>query len=119
MSIWAGIVALLGTVGMVVAGLFAARATRQAAAATAEATRAAAHAQAEPNQRAEDRAAFDAIKTELRQELTAQRDEVRSLRSLVRAFAYYVGELTSQMRGHGIEPPAPPSRVDEYNRTGV
>jgi hypothetical protein len=41
-SIWAGIVAAFGTVGMVVAGLFAARATRQAAAATAEATRAAA-----------------------------------------------------------------------------
>lgn len=119
MSIWAGIVAAFGTVGMVVAGLFAARATKQAAAATAEATRAAAQAQAEPNQRAEDRAAFDAIKTELRQELTATRDEVKGLRSLVRSFALYVGELTSQMRQHGIEPPAPPERVEEYNRTGV
>jgi hypothetical protein len=118
-SIWAGIVAAFGTVGMVVAGLFAARATRQAAAATAEATRAAAQAQAEPNQRAEDRAAFDAIKSELRQELTTTREEVRSLRALVRAFAWYVGELTSQMRGHGVEPPAPPPRVEEYNRTGV
>lgn len=116
---WAGIVAVIGTIGMVVAGLFAARATTRAAAATAEATRAAAQAQAEPNQRAEDRASFDAIKTELRQELTSTREEVRSLRSLVRAFAWYVGELTTQMRAHGIEPPAPPPRIDEYNRTGV
>lgn len=119
MSWWAGIVAVLGTVGAVVAGLFAARATTRAAAATAEATRAAALAQAEPNQRAEDRAAFDAIKSELRSDLTSTRDEVKSLRSLVRAFAGYVVELTTQMRRHGIEPPAPPSRVDEYNRTGV
>lgn len=119
MTLWAGLVAAFGTVGMVVAGLFAARATTRAAAATAEATRAAAQAQAEPNQRAEDRAAFDAIKKELREDLTATRDEVRSLRSLVRAFAWYVGELTTQMRGQGIEPPAPPDRVDEYNRTGV
>ncbi len=119
MSIWAGIVAAFGTVGMVIAGLFAARATRQAAVATAEATRAAARVQAGPNERAEDRAAFEAIKTELRQELTTTREEVKSLRSLVRAFAWYVGELTTQMRAHRIEPPAPPARVDEYNRTGV
>ncbi|MFD9465314.1 hypothetical protein [Streptomyces sp. NPDC060027] len=119
MSLWAVFVAVLGTVGMVIAGLFAARATKQAAAATAEATQAAARVQTEPNQRAEDRAAFEAIKTELRADLTATREEVRSLRSLVRAFAWYVGELSSQMRGHGIEPPSPPERVDEYNRTGV
>ncbi|MFM9596146.1 hypothetical protein ACKI1O_43065 [Streptomyces scabiei] len=119
MTVWAGLVAAFGTVGMVVAGLFAGRATRQAAAATAEATRAAATAQAEPNQRAEDRAAFEAIKKELREDLTATRDEVKSLRSLVRAFAWYVGELTTQMRANRIEPPAPPDRVEEYNRTGV
>ncbi|MDX3559084.1 hypothetical protein PV729_46835 [Streptomyces europaeiscabiei] len=119
MSIWAGIVAAFGTIGMVVAGLFAARATKQAAAATAEATQAAARVQAEPNQRAEDRAAFEAIKKELREDLTATRDEVKSLRSLVRAFAWYVTELTTQMRENRIEPPAPPERVDEYNRTGV
>jgi hypothetical protein len=112
-------VAAFGTVGMIAAGWFAARATRQAAAATAEATQAAARVQVEPNQRAEDRAAFEAIKKELREDLTATRDEVKSLRSLVRAFAWYVGELTSQMREHRIEPPAPPERVDEYNRTGV
>jgi pyruvate/2-oxoglutarate dehydrogenase complex dihydrolipoamide acyltransferase (E2) component len=118
-TVWAGLVAAFGTVGMVLAGVFAARATKQAAAATAEATQAAARVQAEPNQRAEDRAAFEAIKKELREDLTATRDEVKSLRSLVRAFAWYVGELTSQMREHRIEPPAPPERVDEYNRSGV
>lgn len=119
MSIWAGLVAAFGTVGMVVAGLFAARATRSAAAATAEATQAAARIAAEPSQRAEDRQAFDAIKNELRQELNTTREEVRSLRALVRAFAWYVSELTSQMRDHRIDPPAPPERIQEYNRTGV
>lgn len=119
MSIWAGIVALLGTVGMVVAGLFAAKATRQAAAATAEATRAAAQAQAEPNQRQADLEAFKTIRDDMQEEINELRTEQRSLRSLVRAFAFYVGELTSQMRGNGIEPPAPPERLEEYNRTGV
>ncbi|MDX3507380.1 hypothetical protein PV755_00325 [Streptomyces caniscabiei] len=119
MTVWAGLVAAFGTVGMVLAGVFAARATKQAAAATAEATQAAARVQAEPNQRAEDRAAFEAIKKELREDLTTTREEVRSLRSLVRAFAWYVTELTTQMREHRIEPPAPPERVEEYNRTGV
>lgn len=119
MTVWAGLVAAFGTVGMVLAGVFAARATKQAAAATAEATQAAARVQAEPNQRAEDRAAFEAIKKELREDLTTTREEVKSLRSLVRAFAWYVAELTTQMREHRIEPPAPPERVEEYNRTGV
>ncbi|MEV6546438.1 hypothetical protein [Streptomyces sp. NPDC051665] len=119
MTLWAGIVAVIGTVGMVFAGLFAARATKQAAAATAEATQAAARVSAGPNERAEDRAAFDSIKTELRQDLSATREELKSLRSLVRAFAWYVGELTTQMRANRIDPPAPPPRVDEYNRTGV
>lgn len=119
MTLWAGLVAVFGTVGMILAGLFAARATKAAAAATAEATQAAARVSAGPHERAEDRAAFDAIKTELREELTATRDEVRSLRSLVRAFALYVTDLTGEMRQHRIDPPEPPSRVDEYNRTGV
>jgi hypothetical protein len=118
-TLWAGIIAAFGTVGMVVAGLFAARATTRAAAATAEATQAAARVSAGPNERAEDRAAFEAIKTELRQDLSATREEVKSLRSLVRAFAWYVGEMTVQMRANRIDPPAPPPRVDEYNRTGV
>lgn len=119
MTLWGGLVTVVGTLGAVLAALFAARATTRAAAATAEAQQAAARVQAEPNQRAEDRAAFDAIKSELRAELITTREEVRSLRTLVRAFAWYVGELTTQMRQHRIEPPAPPERVDEYNRTGV
>ncbi|MFI2081405.1 hypothetical protein ACH43Y_13795 [Streptomyces rubiginosohelvolus] len=116
MNIW---VAVIGMVGMVLAGAFAARATRAASRATADATRAAALAQAEPNQRAADLASFQAIRDDMQHEITEMRDETRSLRSLVRAFAGYVGELTSQMRSHGIEPPAPPERITEYNRTGV
>lgn len=119
MSIWAGIIAAFGTVGMVVAGLFAARATRAAAVATADATRAAARVTAEPDQRAADLAAFQAIRSDMQEEINEMRTETRSLRGLVRAFASYVGDLTVQMRQHGIEPPAPPDRVSEYNRTGV
>lgn len=115
----AAIVTVVGSVLTLIGVAFTARATTRAAQATARANQAAAQATAEPNQRAEDRAAFEAVKKELREELTSTRDEVRSLRSLVRAFSWYVGELTSQMRQHRIEPPAPPSRVDEYNRTGV
>jgi homoserine dehydrogenase len=118
-SLWAGIVAGFGTVGMVLAGLFAARATRAAAKATADATQAAARAQAEPNQRAADLAAFQAIRNDMQDELDETKTELRSLRSLVRSFAWYVNELTTQMRVHRIEPPAPPDRVTEYNRTGV
>ncbi|MCX5522169.1 hypothetical protein OG342_04710 [Streptomyces bobili] len=110
---------LIAATAMVAAAVFTSRATKAAARMTAEAQRTTAAVQAEPQQRAEDRAAFEAIKSELREELTTTRDEVRSLRSLVRAFAWYVGELTAQMRDHRIEPPAPPERVDEYNRTGV
>ncbi|MGH3584708.1 MAG: hypothetical protein ACRDQ0_00130 [Pseudonocardia sp.] len=119
MSLWAGVVAAFGTVGMVVAGLFAARATRAAAVATADATRAAARAQAEPNQRAADLEAFKTIRDDMQDEIAEMRTETRSLKALVRSFAWYVSELTAQMRGQGIEPPAPPERVAEYNRTGV
>lgn len=119
MSIWAGIIAAFGTVGMMAAGLFAARATKAAARATADATQAAARAAAEPNQRAADLAAFQAIRDDMQGEINELRTDTRSLRGLVRAFASYVGDLTVQMRQHGIEPPAPPDRVSEYNRTGV
>ena len=110
---------LLAAASMVGAALFTSRATKAAARTTAEAQRATAAMQVEPQQREQDRAAFEAIKTELREELTVTRQEVKSLKSLVRAFAGYVGDLTMQMRGHGIEPPAPPPRIEEYNRTGV
>ncbi|MFI9618172.1 hypothetical protein ACIG8S_04555 [[Kitasatospora] papulosa] len=112
-------VTLLGMVGTVLAGAFAARATRAASKATADATRAAAVAQAEPNQRAADLASFQAIRDDMQDELDETKTELRSLRSLVRSFAGYVTDLTTQMRGHGIEPPAPPDRLTEYDRTGV
>jgi hypothetical protein len=95
-------------VGVAVTGFFTYRGSRTAAA-----------IQAEPNQRAADLAAFKEIRDDMQREIDELRGETRSLRSLVRAFAGYVAELTTQMRGHGIEPPAPPDRVDEYNRTGV
>lgn len=82
-------------------------------------SRTAASIQAEPNQRAADLAAFKEIRDDMQKELDETKAELRSLRSLVRSFAGYVGELTSQMRLHQIEPPAPPDRVAEYNRTGV
>ncbi|KQX27575.1 hypothetical protein ASD97_25095 [Streptomyces sp. Root63] len=116
MNIW---VAVFGMAGTVLAAVFAAKATRAASRATADATRAASLAQAEPNQRAADLAAFQAIRDDMQGEIREMRDETRSLKSLVRSFAWYVSELTSQMRSHGIEPPAPPDRVADYNRTGV
>ncbi|WP_031189797.1 MULTISPECIES: hypothetical protein [Streptomyces] len=119
MSIWAGLVAAFGTLGMVAAGWFAARATRAAASATAEATRAAAQAAAEPAQRERDLEAFKAIRDDMQEEIRDLRTETTRLRSIVRAFAGYVGELTLQMRAGGIAPPTPPDLVDEYNRTGV
>ncbi|MGK5729738.1 hypothetical protein [Streptomyces sp. URMC 124] len=119
MSIWAGAVAIIGTLGMVVAGLFAARATRAAASATAQATQAAAQATAEPAQRQADLATFKAIRDDLTEELRELKAETSRLRGVVRAFAGYVGELTALMRASGVEPPDPPPLVDEYNRTGV
>ncbi|WP_367138827.1 MULTISPECIES: hypothetical protein [Streptomyces] len=119
MSIWAGIVACIGTLGMLAAGIFTARATRAAAAATAQATQAAAQAAAEPAQRQADLAAFSAIRSDMQCEIDELRAETSSLRTLVRAFARYVGELTAEMRAQGITPPDPPERVGDYNRTGV
>lgn len=119
MSWWAGIVAVLGTVGAVVAGLFAARATTRAAAATAEATRAAAMAQAEPSQRAEDRAAFDAIKKELREELTATRQEVTRVRSLLYSITRWSLAMRDQILQLEGTPQQTPDDVEDYFRTGV
>ncbi|MFH9658597.1 hypothetical protein ACH4NF_10835 [Streptomyces sp. NPDC017248] len=47
------------------------------------------------------------------------RRRIEGLTSLVRAYAGYVAELTGLMRQRGIEPPAPPPRVEEYDRRGV
>ncbi|MFD8919471.1 hypothetical protein ACFV0Y_16830 [Streptomyces sp. NPDC059569] len=119
MSTWAGLVAAFGTVGMVMAGLFAARATRAAASATAEATQAAARAQAEPEQRRVDLEAFKTIRDDLTKQVVEMRQETTRLRAIVRAFASYVGDLSMQIRQSGVTPTDPPPLVDEYNRTGV
>lgn len=110
---------ILGAVALLGSGLFAARATRAAARTTAEAQRAAAQAAAEPAQRQADLAAFKEIREGLDRRIERQERRIDSLTSLVRAFSWYVSELSGQMREHRIEPPAPPPRVDEYNRTGV
>ncbi len=116
----AGVIgSLLGAVALLGSGLFAARATRAAARTTAEAQRAAAEAAAEPQQRAADLAAFREIRTGLERRIEQQDRRIDSLTSLVRAFSGYVAELTNQMREHRVEPPPPPARIDEYNRTGV
>lgn len=116
---WGLVGAGIAAVATVLAGLFAARATVRASAATAEATRAAALATVEPNQRQADLAAFKEIRDDMQAEIRELRTEQARTRSLVRAFASYVQTLIGQMRGQGIEPPAPPARVEEYNRTGV
>jgi hypothetical protein len=116
----AGIIgSVLGALALLGSGLFAARATKAAALTTAEAQRTAANAAAEPAQRAQDLAAFKEIREGLDRRIEQQDRRIDSLTSLVRAFSWYVSELTSQMRERRIEPPAPPPRVDEYNRTGV
>ncbi|MEV8548305.1 hypothetical protein AB0L04_00420 [Streptomyces glaucescens] len=119
MSVWAGIVTAFGTVGMVVAGLFAARATRQAAAATAEATRAAAQAQAEPSQREQDRAAFEAIKTELKEDLAETRAEIVRVRGVLYSVSRWALQLRDQVLELGGTPRQTPDDVEEYYRTGV
>jgi hypothetical protein len=116
----AGVIgSVLGALALLGSGLFAARATKAAALTTAEAQRTAANVAAEPAQRAQDLAAFKEIREGLDRRIEQQDRRIDSLTSLVRAFSWYVSELTSQMRQNRIEPPAPPPRVDEYNRTGV
>jgi hypothetical protein len=118
-SWWAGIVAVLGTVGAVVAGLFAARATTRAAAATAEATRAAALAQAEPSQREQDRAAFEAIKAELKEDLAETKREVVRVRGVLWSIWGWAQGLREQVVDLGGTPERTPTDVDDFFRTGV
>ncbi|MEV7793431.1 hypothetical protein AB0O68_15770 [Streptomyces sp. NPDC087512] len=116
----AGIIgSLLGAAALLGAAVFTSRATKAAARLTSEAQRTTAAVQAEPAQRQADLAAFREIREGLDRRIERQERRIDSLTSLVRAFSTYVSELTGQMRQNGIEPPAPPSRVDEYNRTGV
>ncbi|MBT2467868.1 hypothetical protein J7E97_08265 [Streptomyces sp. ISL-66] len=119
MNLWAAIATVSGAVLTLVGAVYAARSSRAAAVASARATEVAAVVQSEPAQRAADLQAFREIREKTDRDLAETREEVRSLRSLVRAFVYYVGEMTTQMRQQGIEPPAPPDRITDYNRTGV
>ncbi|MGW2379320.1 hypothetical protein [Streptomyces sp. NPDC001658] len=119
MSLWAGIVAALGTVGMVVAGWFAARATKQAAKATAEATQAAAQVQAAPALRAADLAVLQATVTRVDEENGQLRGRMSRLEAILRAFSWTTDRWARQMHEAGIEPQAAHPLVDEYNRTGV
>ncbi|GGU54649.1 hypothetical protein GCM10010274_49430 [Streptomyces lavendofoliae] len=118
-GVWAAIATVSGAVLMLIGAVYTARSSRAAATASARATEVAAVVSSEPAQRQADLLAFKEIREKQQEELRETREELRSLRSLVRAFVYYVGDLTTQMRVHGIEPPPPPERVQEYNRTGV
>lgn len=109
----------LGALALLGSGLFAARATRTAARMTSEAQRATAIASAEPAQRQADLATFREIRDGLERKLDRQETRIDSLSTLVRAFSWYVSELSGQMRSRGIEPPAPPDRIVEYNQHGT
>lgn len=119
MTLWSGLVAAFGTVGMVVAGIFSARATTRATMATAEATRAAALAQAEPSQREQDRAAFEAIKTELKEDLAETKREVIKVRGVLWSISRWALALRDQVVERGGTPHPPPQDVEDYYRTGV
>lgn len=119
MDVWAAVVTVGGSVLTLVGVVVTSRATRSAATATSRANAAAAAAAAEPNQRAADLAAFRLIREDMDEEVAKLKQEQGRLRSLVYAFAGYMAELTAEMRRNGIEPPRPPDRVEEYNRTGV
>jgi hypothetical protein len=115
----AGVVAALGTIGMVVAGWFTARATRQAARATAAATQAAAQAQAAPALRSADLAVLQATVTRVDEENGQLRGRMSRLESVLRAFSWTADRWARQMHRAGIEPEPPHPLVEEYNRTGV
>ncbi|TVL89727.1 hypothetical protein [Streptomyces sp. SAJ15] len=119
MTIWAGIVAVFGTVGMVVGGLFTARATTRAAAATARANEAAARAAAEPAAQQASLAVLQATVERVDTENGQLRQRQSRLESLLRAFSSTVDELYRWARSQPGVPPEPHPLVDEYNRTGV
>lgn len=122
---WAAVITAGGSV-LGGGGWFVARATVRAAQVTANAQQAiaraneaAARATAAPAQQEASLAVLQASVKRVDEENGSLRGRIYRLEVLVRAFSSYVGQLTGQMRTHGIEPPAPPDAVDEYNRTGV
>jgi ABC-type protease/lipase transport system fused ATPase/permease subunit len=119
MTVWAGMVAAFGTIGMVIAGMFAARATKAAAAATAEATQAAAQFQAAPAQRTADLSVLQATVERVDKENGELRTRQSRTEAILRAFSWSADRWCRQMTQAGIEPHPPHPLVDEYNRTGV
>lgn len=126
MSIWSGLVAAIGAVGMVVAGLFTARATTRAAQATAAANQAAAAAQAAPALRTADLAVLQATVERVDKEngqLRSENEQIRAKQSrmerFLQAFSWSMDDLYRWARNPVGPPPDPHPLVDEYNRTGV
>jgi len=115
----AAIVTVVGSVLTLIGVAFTARATTRAAQATARANQAAAQAQVEPNQRAEDRAAFDAIKKELRDDLTATKQEIVRVRGVLYSVSRWALQLRDQVLDLGGTPQQTPDDVENYYRTGV
>jgi hypothetical protein len=109
----------VGAVAMVVAGLFAARASSRATAATAEATRAAATVAAEPDQRKADLEAFRVIRDDMQQEIREMRTDMSGLRALVRSLGRAYEGLWRWAQNPVGDPPEPEDRVKDYLRTGV
>ncbi|MFD6294506.1 hypothetical protein ACFWFU_06845 [Streptomyces sp. NPDC060235] len=112
---------VLGAVALLGAGLFAARATRAAAATTAEAQRAAAEAAAEPAQRQADLTAFREIRDEMRGKIERQNSRIDGLSGLVLAYSWTVDNLISRMRSVGVTPGPDDihERVREHMQTGA
>ncbi|WP_329046960.1 hypothetical protein [Streptomyces sp. NBC_01422] len=126
MSLWSGLVAAIGAFGMVVAGMFTARATTRAAQATAAANQAAAAAQAAPALRTADLAVLQATVERLDKDngvLRSENEQIRVRQSrtdrFLQAFSWTLDDLYRWARNPIGPPPNPHPLVDEYNRTGV
>jgi len=126
MSLWSGLVAAIGAIGMVVAAVFTSRATARAAQATAAANQAAAAAQAAPALRTADLAVLQATVDRVDREngqLRSENEQIRVKQSrtdrFLQAFSWTLDDLYRWARNPIGPPPDPHPLVEEYNRTGV
>lgn len=115
---WAALIAAAGSI-LGGGGWFVARATRDAARATAAATEAAARANAAPAQRAADLAVLKETVARVDGENKELRQWQRRTEALLRAFSWSSDRWCRQMERAGIDPEPAHPLVDEYNRTGV
>lgn len=115
---WAGIVTAAGSV-LGGGGWFVARATRDAARATAAAQEAAARANAAPAQQAANLAVLEATVRRVDEENGQLRGKMFRLEALVRAFSWSQDRWLRQMQRAEMEPEPAHPLVDEFNRTGV